>query len=79
VSYGGNRSCYTRHLKDIIAEAGIELTPADRKRVDQAFHRIVGVDYKDCPATWKKLKPELTNEQKRLELVQKLKDALAGQ
>jgi len=69
-------SCYTRHLKDIIAEAGIELTPVNRKLVDRAFHRIVGVEYKDCPATWKKLKPELADEQKRRELVQKLRDAL---
>ena len=72
-------SCYTRHLKDIIAEAGIELTSANRKRVDQAFHQIVGVEYKDCPATWKKLKHELADEQKRRELVQKLKNALTGQ
>ena len=73
-------SCYTRHLKDIIAEAGIELTPANRKRVDQAFHRIVDVEYKDCPTTWKKLKQELLrDEQKRQELVLKLKETLAGQ
>ncbi len=44
-------SCYFRHLKDIFAEAGIEVTKANRKELDRAFHDIVGVVYKDCPTT----------------------------
>lgn len=51
-------SCYLRHMKEILAEAGVELTPGNRKEVDRAFHRIAGVAYKECPATWKKLKQE---------------------
>lgn len=70
-------SCYLRHLKNILDEAGIEVTQANRKKIDQAFHQIVGVTYKDCPTTWKKLKADLTgDEQKRNELIQKLQDAL---
>lgn len=70
-------SCYFRHLKDIFAEAGIELTPASRKQADQAIHEFVGIPYKNCPRTWKNLKHDiLTNKQKRQELVEKLQQAI---
>jgi len=66
-------SCYFRHMKDVLAEAGIEVTPANKKRIDQALHQVAGVAYKDCPAVWKRLKQELaSDEQKRRELVDKL-------
>ena len=71
-------SCYFRHLKDVLAEANIEVTPQNRKQIDQAFHKIVGMEDKECPATWKKLKQEwLTDENKRKELAQMLMSALA--
>lgn len=71
-------SCYFRHLKDIFSEASIEVTSANRKAVDQAIHRIVAVDYKECPAAWKKLKQEILKDGgKRQEFVQKLKKALS--
>ena len=70
-------SCYLRHLKDIIEGAGIEVTSANRKQIDRAIHQIVGVTYKDCPETWKKLKQQLTgNDQKRQEFISQLKSAL---
>ena len=70
-------SCYFRHLKDILDEAGIEVTSSNKKEVDQAFHQIVAVTYKDCPATWKKLKQELAGDaQKRRDLIQKLQSAI---
>jgi hypothetical protein len=69
-------SCYLRHVQDVLEEAHIEVTPQNRKLVDQAIHKIVGVQYKECPATWKKLKDEwLHDETKRKELVQKLRKA----
>jgi len=70
-------SCYFRHLKDILAEAGVEVTPSNKRKVDQAIHRIVGVEYKDCPVAWKALKEQIMgDEQKRRDFVEKLKDAL---
>ena len=70
-------SCYFRHLKDIFEESGIEVTPGNKKEIDQAFHQIVGVTYKDCPATWKKLKQELMgDEEKRRNLIRKLQNAI---
>lgn len=66
-------SCYFRHLKDILTEANIEVSPQNKKQIDEAFHKIVGTDYKECPATWKKLKQGwLNDENKRKELVKRL-------
>jgi uncharacterized protein YjeT (DUF2065 family) len=70
-------SCYFRHLRDIIEGAGIEVTPANKKQIDQAIHQIVGVTYKDCPETWKRLKKQLTSDdQTRQEFINQLKSAL---
>jgi len=70
-------SCYFRHVKDLLDEAGIEITPGNKKDIDRAFHQTVGVVYKDCPATWKRLKQEIiVNEPKRRELIQKLQNAV---
>ncbi len=70
-------SCYFRHIKDILNEAGIEVAPGHKKQIDQAIHQIVGVAYKDCQGTWKKLKQQiLSDEQKKQELIKKLQDAV---
>ena len=70
-------SCYFRHLKNILDEAGIEVTPANRKQIDQAIHQIVGVTHKNCPETWKIVKQQLTSgEQERQEFISQLKLAL---
>lgn len=70
-------SCYLRHMKDVLDEAGIVVTPANRKQVDQAVHKAVGVAYKDCPTTWKKVKQDIKgDEKKRLVLVEQIKAAV---
>ncbi len=70
-------SCYFRHLKDILNEAGIATTFSNRRQIDRAIHDIVEVTYKDCPATWKKLKQEiLGDEPKRQDFVKKLRNAI---
>ena len=46
-------SCYLRHLKSVLDKAGIAVTKENRKAIDRAIHEMVGVLYKDCPATWK--------------------------
>jgi hypothetical protein len=70
-------SCYFRHMKDVLDEAGIEVTAANKKQVDQALHRIAGVSYKDCPAAWKVLKQQmLADEGKRRELVERLRESV---
>ena len=70
-------SCYFRQLKDILAEAGVEVTPGNRKEIDRAIHKIVGVEYKDCPVAWRALKQQKSgDEQKRRDFVKKLKNAI---
>ena len=66
-------SCYFHHMKDVLDESGITVSPSNKKQIDQAFHKIVGTSYKDCPGTWKALKQNyLADEKKRHELIQKL-------
>ena len=70
-------SCYFRHMKEIFDEAGVEVSPATKKKVDRAIHEIVGTSYKDCSATWRTLKQEyLADPGKRRELVRKLRASL---
>ena len=69
-------SCYFRHLQAIFTEAGIEVTSANRKQIDQAIHQIVDVSYKDCPATWKKIKLGMADSESKQEFIQNLKKAI---
>jgi len=70
-------SCYLRHMKDVLGEAGIEVTAVNKKQIDQVLHQIVGVGYKDCPAAWKALKQRmLADEGKRRELVDRLRESI---
>jgi len=70
-------SCYFRHMKDVLSEAGVEVTAANKKQVDQALHQIVGVTYKNCPAAWKALKQQvLADEVKKQKLVEKLRESV---
>ena len=59
-------------------EARIEVTPANRKRVDEAIHRIVGVDYKHCPSAGKAVKERIRGDQAaRQEFIRRLKEELS--
>jgi hypothetical protein len=70
-------SCYLRHLKPLLEEAGIVVTPANRKQIDAAIHEAVGVAYKDCPAAWRKIKQEfLSDQKKRRTLVGRIRRAV---
>ena len=70
-------SCYFRHIKDSLDEAGIEVTPSNRKQIDQVMHQMAEVTYKDCPVTWKRLKQQIIgNEQKRWGFAQKLRESI---
>ena len=70
-------SCYFRHIRDILSEAGITVNPTNKKQIDQVIHQIVSISYKDCSTTWKTIKQNyLSNEQKRNELIQKLKSSI---
>jgi hypothetical protein len=67
-------SCYFRHLSDLFEEAGLEVGPDNKRDVDRAIHKMVGVDYKDCSATWKRVKAKfLADDKSRQKFVQRLR------
>ncbi len=71
-------SCYFHHLKGIFEEAGVEVTPGNRKRIDQAIRRLVGTADQHCPETWKQLKTQvLADDNKRHEFAARLRDAIS--
>ena len=49
-------TCYFRHLKLIFEKANIIITKENKQDVDKVVHSIVGIDYKNCSATWKEVK-----------------------
>jgi molecular chaperone GrpE (heat shock protein) len=55
-------TCYFRHLSSVFAEAGITVTPENRKDLDRVIHQLVSVDYKDCSKTWRQVKQRLTSD-----------------
>jgi hypothetical protein len=70
-------SCYLRHIRGILGEAGVEVTPRNKKEIDRAIHQIVQVDYKDCLETWVRPKGQIIgDEQKKQDFIRKLQDAL---
>ena len=70
-------SCYFRILKDILSEAGIEVTAENRKQLDRAIHQIVGTTYKDCPSTGKAVKQKIaSSEAEKRDFIKKLKAAV---
>ena len=72
-------SCYFRHYQELLAEAGIMITPQNRKRVDAAIHKLMGTEpgLAGCPATSRELKQSvLRDEKSRREFIAKLKEAV---
>lgn len=56
-------TCYFKHLKQVFEEAGIEVTSENKREIDRAIHRIVGVEYKSCPTAWKEVKKRLAEDE----------------
>jgi molecular chaperone GrpE (heat shock protein) len=55
-------TCYFRHMKDVFDKAGVTVTKENKKDIDRAIHKIVGVDYKNCSATWKEVKKKMAED-----------------
>lgn len=56
-------TCYFRHMKDVFAKAGVEVTKENKKDLDRKIHSIVGVEYKNCSATWKEVKKRIAEDE----------------
>jgi len=68
-------TCYFRHLNVFFEKAGITVTKENKKDIDKAVHSIVGVEYKNCSATWKEVKKKIAENEE--DFVKKLKNELA--
>ena len=54
-------------MKLIFDQIGIEITPENKQDVDRKIHAFLGIEYKNCSATWKIVKARLAeNEEKFL-------------
>jgi hypothetical protein len=49
-------------MKNVFAEAGVEVTKENRKEIDRKIHELLGVEYKDCSTTWKHVKARLAED-----------------
>lgn len=71
-------SCYFRYMRDVLKEAGIVVTPKNKKEIDQAIHKMVKVQYKKCmPDCWGEVKKRLSEEKSRQSFIAELKRAAA--
>jgi hypothetical protein len=68
-----NMTCYFRHLGPVFEQAGIEVTPENKRDIDKVIHALVGVEYKDCSAAWRAVKEKLAEDEGNF--VAALKDA----
>ncbi|MCJ7667670.1 MAG: hypothetical protein MUP04_05215 [Anaerolineae bacterium] len=69
--------CYTRHLGDLFAAAGIENTKGNRKRADGFIREIMAMKGEDCPVVWREIKSRLADPEKSLGLADRLRQAFA--
>jgi len=67
-------TCYFRHLKTVFEKVGVDVTEANKREIDRVIHGIVGVEYKNCSATWKEVKKRLAEDEDRF--ITTLKEAL---
>ena len=61
-------------MKEVFEEVCVEVTKENKKDLDKVIHGILGVEYKNCPATWKAVKAHLAED--RASFVQQLKAAV---
>ena len=72
-------SCYFRYIKDVLREAGIVVSPGNKKQIDQAIHQMVSVKYKKCmPDCWGEVKKRIGDEKRRKIFISELKKAVKG-
>ena len=56
-------SCHFRHIKDVVEEAGVEITKSNKKDIDRIIHGLVDVEYKNCSQVWKAVKEHIRKDE----------------
>ena len=65
-----------RWFDGVLKEAGVEVSDANREKVDEIIHQYIGEQsrYGRCSADWKKARKQIkADEEMRSELVERLK------
>jgi len=65
-------------MKDILEQAGIQVTRENKKDLHRIRHHLVGVEYKSCSPTWKGLKALRADQASRRKLVADLRARWQG-
>jgi hypothetical protein len=55
-------TCYFRIMRGLFEEIGIEVTPQNKYEIDLRIHKLVGVDYKDCPSAGREVKKRMVED-----------------
>jgi ATP-dependent Zn protease len=55
-------------MKDVFTEIGIEITPDTKKEIDRVVHDTLGVEYKNCSDTWKKVKEHIKEDKQKRDI-----------
>ena len=54
-------------MTTIFDQIGVEVTSENKKEIDSKIHEMMGVQYKNCPDTWRAIKSRMAdNEEKFL-------------
>jgi len=69
-------TCYFRHLRQVFEKAGIEVTSENKRDIDRVIHRIVGIEYKNCPDAWREVKKRIAEDEEGF--ISRLKEALSN-
>jgi len=69
-------TCYFRNLQQVFEKAGIEVTSENKRDIDRVIHRIVGIEYKNCPDAWREVKKRIAEDKEGF--TSKLKEALSN-
>jgi hypothetical protein len=69
-------TCYFRHIQHVFKNAGIAVTKENKREIDRVIHEIVGVEYKNCPATWREVKKRIAEDEEAF--ISKLRKAVTA-
>jgi hypothetical protein len=66
-------------MRDVLEEAGVEVTKENKKETDEIIHELVNVPYKQCSPAWKGVKERIKADEKSESLfVKELKKRLGS-
>ena len=67
-------------MDEVFKGLNIEITKENKKDIDRALHKIVEVEYKNCPDAWKKIKEIIrgTDENEKKKFISSVKTFYGG-